>query len=248
MKPNLSRPTSADIEPARPADTLSTAAELLRQRLVEAANYAVLRRIAPALRHDVAGVMQPIGMLMMVLQRRIQMTDPDLAAITKNLASVSALTKEATTGCMNAMGWVVASEGAPVSLHSALNEAIKLLETEFRAAALELINSISDQQASAPQSFFRSLVMAALLAFCDQRTAGARLEVTLEAATGNVNTSQRLMLRMLPGDASRLPASTAANRQSRSIDWQDVEALAGACNATMTRGEGWLMLSLPECV
>jgi hypothetical protein len=237
--------TIADKEPAPPADTPSAASELLQQRLAEAANYAVLRRIAPVLRHDVAGVMQPIGMLMMVLQRRMQMTDPDLAAITKNLASVSALTKEATTGCMNAMGWMVSGEGKPVSLRSGVNECIKLLETEFATTALKIVNGISDEQTVVPQNFLRSVVVGALLAFCDQRTAGTTLEVTLNAETGNSDTN-RLLLRMLPGATSTLSASTEMNRQSRNIDWQDIEALAGSFNVTMARGEGWLTLDIPK--
>lgn len=231
----------ADNEPAQHA----IAPEFLQQRLAEAAHYAVLCRIAPLLRHDVAGLMQPVGMLLMVLQRRIQMTTPDVEAISKNLASVSALTKEATTGCMNAMEWLVSGEDLPVSLRSGVNKAAKLLETEFAAAALEIINGISDEQVTVPQSFLRSVLMGALLAFCDQGTVGNTLQITLESGTGNSDT-RGLLLRMLPGDISTSPASTEINRQSRAIDWPDVEALAGPFNVTMARGEDWLMLSLPE--
>ena len=231
----------ADNEPAQHA----IAPEFLQQRLAEAAHYAVLCRIAPLLRHDVAGLMQPVGMLLMVLQRRIQMTTPDVEAISKNLASVSALTKEATTGCMNAIGWLVSGEDLPVSLRSGVNKAAKLLETEFAAAALEIINGISDEQVTVPQTFLRSVLMGALLAFCDQGTVGNTLQITLESGTGNSDT-RGLLLRMLPGDSASSPASTEINRQSRAIGWPDVEALAGSFNVTMARGEDWLMLSLPE--
>ena len=50
-----------------------TRSDVVPDRLAEAACYAVLRRIAPVLRHDVAGFLQPVGMLMTVLQRRVQM-------------------------------------------------------------------------------------------------------------------------------------------------------------------------------
>lgn len=232
----------ADNEPAQHA----IAPEVLQQRLAEAAHYAVLCRIAPLLRHDVAGLMQPVGMLLMVLQRRIQMTTPDVEAISKNLASVSALTKDATTGCMNAMEWLVSGEDMPVSLRSGVTEAAKLLETEFAAAALEIINGISDEQVTVPQSFLRGVLMGALLAFCDQGTVGNTLQITLESGTGNTDTRDQLLLRMLPGDSATSPASTETNRQSRAIGWPDVEALAGSFNVTMARGEDWLMLSLPE--
>ena len=87
-----------------------TRSDVVPDRLAEAACYAVLRRIAPVLRHDVAGFLQPVGMLMTVLQRRVQMPEPDLQAIAKNVASASVLTKEATANCMNAMGWMAMRE------------------------------------------------------------------------------------------------------------------------------------------
>lgn len=226
----------ADQEPVRPQH---------QQRLAEAARYAVLQRLAPVLRHDVAGFLQPVGMLTKVLQRRVQMADPDLPEISKNLASISALVKEASTGCMNAMGWMVSGDDKVMGLHSGVNEAIKMLEPEFFSADLALLNGISDEQASAPQAFLRNVFVGALLAFCDQRTAGNTLQVTLEEESGNGDANRALLLRMLPGDTVNTPASTDTHRQSRSIDWQDVEAMAGSFKVTMARGEGWLRLGLP---
>jgi hypothetical protein len=139
---------------------------------------------------------------------------------------------------------MIPSEDTPVSLQSGINEAIKLLETEFAATALEALNGISDEQVRAPQSFVRSVLIGALLAFCDQRTAGTTLQITLEARTGN-NDTRGLLLRMITSDTFKPPASIETNRQSRAIDWQDVEALAGSLNVTMARGEGWLTLGLP---
>jgi hypothetical protein len=220
-----------------------TAPELLQQqRLAEAANYAVLRRIAPVLQHNVAGFMQPVSMLTTVLQRRVRMTNPDMQAVTQNLTTISALMKEATTGCMNAVGWMVSSGDVPVSLHSSVNEAIQLLGLEFSETELELINAISDENAVAPRSFLRSLLMGALLAFCDQRSAGSALQVTLE--TGGP--TDRLLLRMLPGDPCKSPASTDTDRKSRTIDWPDVQAMADSFNVAMERGEGWLTLGVPK--
>ena len=113
------------------------APEVLRHRLAEAASYAVLRRIAPALRHDVAGLMQPVGMLTKILQRRVQNPQPDLTEITKNLVSVSALVKEATAGCMNAMGWMSSGEDRPINLQAGVTEAIKLLGPALFGTDLE---------------------------------------------------------------------------------------------------------------
>ena len=238
---------SADSAHFAGAPLVALAAE--PDRLAEAACYAVLRRIAPVLRHNVAGIMQPVGMLMMVLQRRVQIPEPDLLAIAKNVVSVSALAKEATTGCMNAMGWIAAREDAAVSLRSSVNEAAKLLAMELSAQRLEISNTISGDATTVPQSFFRSVLVGALLAFCDQRMAGHTLQISLDTEGENGTTANRLMLRMLPGEVPEVPGlteSSATDRPSRSIDWPDVAAMAGSFRVTMERGDGYLALGLPE--
>jgi len=226
-----------------------TRSDLVPDRLAEAAFYAVLRRVAPVLRHDVAGFMQPVGMLMMVLQRRVQMPKPDLQMIAKNVASVSALAKEATAGCMNAMGWIAAREDAAVSLRSSVIEVAKLLAMELSAQGLDINNTIPSDAVAVPQSFFRSVLVGAVLAFCDQRMAGSTLQVSLDVEAGDNTAAHRLMLRMLPGDSPDAPGltdSSAMGLASRRIDWADVEAMAGTFGVAMERGDGYLTLGLPK--
>ena len=223
---------------------LPTTPDSLNDRLAEAANYAVLRRLMPVLRHDVAGAMQPVRMLLMVLERRMQAPEPDLAAITKNVTSVSALTKQATADCIGALEWIGSSHDARVSLRSSVDEAIKLLAMELSANGLELVNGIADNSATAPQSFLRSVLMAALLAFCDQGRQGNVLQVTYIAVDSH-QTGQ-LRLEMLPDDAGKSPAPLDIVRKYRLIDWPDVQAMAKSVNVKLERGDGWLTLGLPE--
>lgn len=218
----------------------------LQERLAEAACYAVLRRVAPVLRHDVAGFMQPVGMLMMVLQRRVQMPEPDLQAIAKNVMSVSALTKEATTGCMNAMGWMASREDTNVSLFSGVDEIIKLLAMELSGRGIEIASELADDGAQIPQSFLRSVLVGALLAFCDQRTTGGTLRVCLEAEPGSDCATRGLVLRLQPGVAANSPAAPDAVPKSRSIGWSDIEAMARSFGISMARGDDWLALGLPK--
>ena len=226
-------------------DAASTTPEGLNDRLAEAACYAVLRRLIPVLRHEVAGAMQPVRMLLMVLERRVQIPEPDLQAITKNVTSASALTKQATADCINALGWIASSEDPSVSLRSSVDEAIKLLAMELSAHGLELVNGITDDSASAPQSFLRSVFMGALLAFCDQRTLGTTLQVTFEAATHS-HQSGRLQLRMLLDDTQKSPASLDIVRKYRMIGWADVQAMARSFSVKLEQGDGWLTLELPK--
>ena len=45
-------------------------------RLAEGPRYALLRRLAPAIRHDMAGSLQPISMVAAMLEKRLQKPDP----------------------------------------------------------------------------------------------------------------------------------------------------------------------------
>jgi hypothetical protein len=224
---------------AHAAGAFAVTSDHLQDRLAEAASYAVLRRIAPVLRHDVAGFMQPIGMLMMVLQRRVQMPESDLQAIAKNVASVSALTKEATTGCMNAMGWMASREDTGVSLHKGAEEVVRLLALELSARGLTAANEIAANTGSAARSFFRSVFAGALLAWCDQTTGAGVLHITASSPAGHTE----LKLHFEPND-NAVPAEYVTAQ--RPIGWDDVQAMARVSGATLFRGEGWLRLQLDD--
>ncbi len=230
-------------ESAHGADAPAGLSTHLRERLAEAACYAVLRRVAPVLRHDVAGFMQPVGLLMMVLQRRVQVPEPDMQAIIKNVTSLSALAKESTAGCMNAMGWMASRENPSVNLRSSVDEAAALLAMDLSISALEIANELPDDGVVIPQNVYRSVLVGALLAFCDHATTRGRLHISFEAGSDN---DRRLMMRVLATSAANSLTPPDAVPRSRDISWQDVEAMARSFDVPMRRGEGWLALGLPK--
>ncbi len=230
-------PTTMPTDLLRTADAISVTPDALQVRLVEAASYAVLRRIAPALRHDVAGFMQPVGMLVMVLQRRAQMPEPDLQAISKTLASVSALAKEATTGCMNAMDWLASHEDTCVSMRAGADEVVRLLALEMSGCGLSASHDIAENQACVSRRFFRNVLVAALLAWRDQKPGAGVLRIS-----GSADAQVVELKIQFESDGTALAA--AAVSPQRPIGWNDVETLAGACGATLSKGDDWLRLQL----
>ena len=230
-------PTTFPTDSSRAAAAPSVTPDFLQARLVEAASYAVLHRVAPALRHDVAGVMQPVGMLVMVLQRRVQMPEPDMQAIVKNVTSVCALAKDATTGCMNAMDWMASRQDASVSLHAGADEVVRLLALELSGRGLTAANDIADDKACLPRRFFRSILASALLAWCDQEPGAGVLRIS-----GASDANDAELKLQFEADGTALAADAASPQ--RRIGWDDVEALARASGATLSRGDGWLRLQL----
>ena len=234
-----------DFPAAGHAQTLSAAS--LNDRLAEAAHYAVLNRLMPVLRHDVAGAMQPTRMLLMVLEKRLQAVDPDFQAIAKNVTSVSTLSKQASASCLAALGWMASSEDVQAGLQNFVDEAIILLAMELFNNSLTLVNSIENNSATASLAFLRSVLMGALLAFCDQHVEGGTVEVTLASVTvcDAVPRPAQLLIRMLPGERVKPPPMPDVVRRYRMIGWSDVEALARASGVQMAQGDGWISLSLP---
>jgi len=236
--------TPGDLLPA--GDVASMTPEDLNERLAEAARHAVLNRLTPVLRHSVAGSMQPVRMMLTVLERRAQATDPDLEALAKMAASIRTLAKQGSSDCMSALGWMASSENIQVSLFSSVDEAVKMLAMELAVNELELVNRVVDDSASAPRDFVRSVFIAAVLAFCDHHAAGGSLQVTFEAAAADSQQPGQLRLRLLPGGTGQPPAFRDSVRECRLIGWPDVRALAQSCGVRMARGDGWLTLDLPN--
>ncbi len=227
------------------SDAKPLSLEVGNSRLTEAACYAVLRRMMPVLRHDVAGAMQPVRMLMLVLERRVHAPEPDMQAISKSVVSASALTKQGTADCMNALEWLDSSQDTLVSLRSSVDEAVKLLAIELSAHAMALVNGIADDKANASQGFCRTVFVGALLAFCDQCTGGGTLHVSFEAGNDRHAASQ-LLLQLHSGDVSNVSQFQDVVHKDRLIDWLDIQAMARPFGVAVTRGEGWMRLELPK--
>lgn len=224
---------------ANPADSASggdsAAGKPGPQIRAEAARFAVLSRVAPMLRHDMAGALQPLGMVAMVMQRRVQATEPDLPAIAKNAASITSLTKEAAAGCIDAISWLAPREEPRVNLRRGVEDVLKVLLVELSGCGLEAVNDIPENSASAPQGYFRTLLAAALLAFCDEDTGGGHLHISTHSDQA------RLVLRLIAAETS---VGTAGTRP-RCIEWPDVQAIAESLGTTLERSEDGVTLGLP---
>lgn len=232
-------PDAAGAKPALP-----TEADAAGPYRAEAARFAVLRRVAPMLRHDMAGAMQPLGMIAMVMQRRMQGAAPDMAAIAKNVASIGTLSKEAVAGCMNAISWLAPREDVAVDLQVGTDEVLKLLGIELSASALVSVNAVAAGEAVASQSYFRSVLVGAILAFCDQVSKGGELHVSVAGTgqNGAADSQRRLLVKVVSDPAANAPP---AADKARRIDWLDVQAMADSFGVQATCGEGWVTLGLP---
>ena len=207
-------------------------------RMAESARYAVLSRLAPMLRHDVAGALQPLGMIAALLQKRLQAAAPEMAAVAKSADTLQILSKEAAATCLGVMGWLVSKGEENVSAQAGAQELLTLMETELFLHGLVGVNDIPVAEAKFARLFFRGVFAAALLALCDCSAGAGSVHVGLRELCG----APGVCLRVAP--AALTPLAEPVQRQRR-IGWDDVQALAAAAGVAFAQGENWVTLQLP---
>ncbi len=213
--------------------------EFLKERLAEAARYALLRRMAPALRHDMAGALQPISMMAAMLEKRLQKPAPDMAALGKNGSAINTLAREAAASCMSLMTWLAPRDDVPVAVGACIAESLGLVATELSFRSINLVNEVGEDSGTVLLTRIRGVFMAGLLALTDECDAPAQVHLSAHAAGGGTVVSMRLS----PTDGE--PMAGGSPLAYRKLDWDDVQALADAQGVTLSQGDGRLELRFP---
>ena len=209
-------------------------------RLAESARYALLRRLAPAIRHDMAGALQPISMVAAMLEKRLQKPAPDLLALAKNVNTVNALAREASLSCMALMNWLSPKPDEFALVYTGVADATALVTTDLSFKGFTLVNQTEtvDAAVTVRVSVLRGLFMAALLAMTDSHTGPARVLLGADVQSDKLV----LGITLEPTEGELLAGTPPVYR---SLDWDDVQALAAAESAVVVRTPGCVELRCP---
>ena len=186
---------------------------------MEAASYALLRRLAPVLRHNMAGALQPVSMMSTMLERRLKKPDPDIAALAMNSSQLNTLAREASDDLMGLMTWLAPKANDLVTLVAGVEEAAGLVTTELSFRGFTVINQVDAVQVELLRSVTRNVFMAALIAVTDATTAPAN--VVLAAQLVDNGLVLTISIQPLQGEALQGGALPY-----RKLEWEDVQALA----------------------
>jgi hypothetical protein len=195
----------------------------------ESARYALLRRLAPTLRHHLAGAMQPIGMVSAIMERRLQSAQPDLEVLRENSRSINTLSRTAATTGMNLLTWVAPRENGSVTVHDGVEECVGMLSTDLAFRGFTVVNHITPSPMATSVFVLRSVFCAALIALTDAALAPASVEISCETDGGLA--CVRIRLRSEPG--AGVPDDPRAYRK---LSWSDVQILAAAEMVELSRG------------
>ena len=196
----------------------------MNERLAEAARYALMRRLLPAIRHNIAGTLQPIGMMSAMLERRMKAATPDLAQLGKSAQGLNTLSREAAAVSLNLMTWLAPKDNDQVAVNSAVEESLGLMATELSFRGFAVVNQTAEAVSLLPKGILRSVFTASLIALTDSVDLAASVVVSAEGETGNI----RLNISLEPGGTPELAAMEGRLPIYRALQWADVQAIAEA--------------------
>ena len=205
----------------------------------EAARYALLQHLAPALQHHVMGKFQSISLISAMMERRLQSATPDLAGIRENCASFSSASRLTVDAITHMMAWIEPPEDTPLNFDTGLNECLGLLSTEFRFKGFVIANEAPALQTELSSRALRSVLCATLMALSNLARAPARLVIRAQAMPDSIALS--IELHPLEGHADNIRSSPY-----RPLKWQDAEILAAAESVQLTHGPEGAQLIFPH--
>jgi len=188
---------------------------------VEAARYALLRRLAPALRHGMVGALHPIELIAEAIDRRLQAAVPDLDDARENLGKIKNLSRSAIYSCTNLASWLAPEDGAVTMLGEGIDECLALLKTDFDMRGFAVRNEARETGVDVSRAALRNVLTAALITATDTAPQPADLVLTAELVQGQAVLS--ILVRPTDGIAGFGDAAPY-----RRLDWSDVGAFAQA--------------------
>lgn len=191
------------------------------QRLVEAARYALLRRLAFAMRHNMVVHLQPIGMITEVMERRLRAATPDLAQIHDGMSRISGFSRAAVESCLDVVTWLAPQPGVTAPLQDGVKDCLALVRSNFSFRGYALQDEVGGEPLPVDRAALRSVLPACLLALTDDVASPADIAVTATVEDGlgvvSVTVTSTQGSPGFPGDPPY-----------RVLAWHEVEALAAA--------------------
>lgn len=208
----------------------------------EAARYSVLRRLAPALKHDMVVNLQAVAMMAEVLNARLERGLSNPNDLQKSVSKINRLAREAVMTCLDVAAWIEPGEDEGIRLREGVEECVALLAGNFNFRGFSLGNEVADIDFEVSREALRNLLSAALITLTDAASAPAEVLVKAEVSAGFAVLTVRCEAR--ESDPEALPFSVTY----RPLDWSDVQALAVAESVELFRTGEQIVMRIPRAV
>jgi hypothetical protein len=206
----------------------------------EAARYALLRRLAPSMRHHLVVNLQPIGMIYEVMDRRLRSAEPDLTEVHDSAHKINGFARAALNSCLDVVTWLAPDEDVTITAAEGVRECLGLLATSLTFRGYALRNEAAEVEGDVKRSAIRTVLTASLINFTDENPAPAEIVLATEPSPDALV----LSLTLRPSDGEKGFSPEPVYRQ---LEWSDVEALAAAESVRVSReGRQRLLMSIPK--
>lgn len=228
---------------AAPASTASAAASARRPRAgAEAARYSVLRRLAPALKHDMVVNLQAVAMMAEVLNARLERGQSNPNELQKSVSKINRLAREAVMTCLDVAAWIEPGEDEGIRLREGVEECVGLLAGNFNFRGFGISNDVPDLDFEVSREALRNLLSACLITLTDAAANPAEVLVKAEVSAGFAVLTVRCETREADPDA--MPFAVTY----RQLDWSDVQALAVAESVELLRTTDQIVMRIPRAI
>ncbi|MBE7940640.1 MULTISPECIES: hypothetical protein [Ramlibacter] len=226
--------------PAAPTPLAATPGARRSRAGAEAARYGVLRRLGPALKHDMVVNLQAIAMMAEVLNARLERSTPAPQEFASSIAKLNRLAREAVANCLKVAAWIEPGEDEIVRLPEGVDECLALLASNFNFRGFLVQREVPDTAFQVSRVALRNLLIASLITLTDAAGGPCVVSVRAEVLPGFA----QITVRTAPRDDGfeGLPFEPAY----RQLDWSDVQALAQVEGAELLRESGQILLRLPR--
>lgn len=204
----------------------------------EAARYALLRRLAPSMRHHLVVNLQPIGMIYEVMDRRLRAAVPDLAQLQDSAGKINGFAKAALASCIDVVGWLAPDDTVAITIPAAVRECSGLLATSLGFRGYALRSEVGEVPGHVRRSAIRNLLTATLVHCTDHQASPA--DLVLSAAAEADAALVTVAVRPTQGDPG-----IGAEVNYRKVAWEDLQALAEADGAQVRREGTSVLLRFP---
>lgn len=203
-------------------------AERPDEQRVEAARYALLRRLAYAMRHHMVVHLQPIGMIIDVTERRLESPAPNLAQVQEAMAKVNTHARAAVQSSLDVVSWLAPEDGGLIAAGAGVQECFELLRSQLNFFGFTLRSDAGAVAAQVSRPALRAVLPAVLLALSDEAEPPAEISMHAEALPQEV----RVTVTLQPGNGD---PGYGSEPSYRPIGWDDVDVLAQAEGVTCRR-------------
>lgn len=224
-----------------PPPALDASPQRLRS-LARAAQHDILRRLTPALRHDMVVHLQSLGMMAEALGSRVERRGATPDDVAGSVSKLNRLSRLAVTRCLDVCTWMEPAEDDTTRLRDGVNEVVDLLSTSLNFRGFELRTEIGDGDFAVSRSAVRFLLAAVILTLADAAPAPGELAVRTELASAHGVVAVEYQPQP-EGNFTQLHESGEAP-----LSWVEVQALAVQHDVELLRSGQAIILRLPRAV